>query len=220
MPRSTRPRLTTLTPMPTDVIHLIFDAYVRSLRTQSSAFIDLLCLSRQTYQKYLPSLYHTISISDRNHYSFFKCYEKFLENCSFTPPEYDGSLGPLFDPALDFAAERRVFDFDSEAERRVFDFGMIRKIVVGPTEVFESFDRLQHKVRARVPKQENRSGRPIHLFPRLEWLVIKDSVARDHPDCLAQRTSLVSLAILRLLPANLCYAESDRNSPWLSDQLK
>ncbi|TYJ51965.1 hypothetical protein B9479_007431 [Cryptococcus floricola] len=211
MPRSTRRRLTTLPPLPTDIIHLIFDAYVRSLRTQSSDFIDLLCLSRQTYQKYLPSLYHTISISYNNHYSFFKCYEKLLENCSFTPSEYDGSDGPYFDPVL-----------NSSAERRVFYFGMIRKVVVWPTEVFESFERLQYKLRARVPKQENTRSADIsiRLFPRLEWLVIKDPETRANPDRFIARSFLEPIDIFRLLPANLCYAESHCIDQRFTNQLK
>ncbi|ODN78286.1 LOW QUALITY PROTEIN: hypothetical protein L202_03933 [Cryptococcus amylolentus CBS 6039] len=97
-----------LSSLPDDTLHLEFDAYPSSLPTQSSAFLDLLCLDRHTYSRCLTWLYHTIGLTHYNHLSFFKSYGNLLQEYTFSS-YYDpeGSDTSFFVPRLGTGGQRK-----------------------------------------------------------------------------------------------------------------
>ncbi|TYJ51171.1 hypothetical protein B9479_008275, partial [Cryptococcus floricola] len=99
-PASTSDIARFLSSLPDDIIHLIFDAYARSLPA-SSAFLDFLCLDCQTYKTYLPLLYHTIELTRE---PFLRRYVNHVAECTFVPVEQDNPDSLVFAPVLNPAA--------------------------------------------------------------------------------------------------------------------
>ncbi|ODO07117.1 hypothetical protein I350_04486 [Cryptococcus amylolentus CBS 6273] len=209
-PASTSDIAKFLSSFPDDIVHLIFDAYARSLPT-SSAILDFLCLDRRTYKTYLPLLYHTIELTGENHYPFLRRYAKLLAECAFVPVEQDNPDSLVFAPVLNAAASDGLLNP-----------GSVCKIVIVHCSAFKPFAQLHDSFRKKIMEQEDIPiGRnvSIRLFPRLDWLVIKPEDARAFSNTTIHTASLVMRTTIILWLSNICYTEAPSGGRWLSDQL-
>ncbi|ODO00551.1 hypothetical protein L198_02870 [Cryptococcus wingfieldii CBS 7118] len=99
--------LQSLFPLPNDITRLILDAYASSLPTQSSAFLDFICLNRHTYSRYLTWIYHTIERTHDNHLSFFESYGNVFQEFTFASyDEPEGSDTSFFAPSSNLSARQ------------------------------------------------------------------------------------------------------------------
>ncbi|ODO00549.1 hypothetical protein L198_02868 [Cryptococcus wingfieldii CBS 7118] len=206
-----------LSSLPDDILHLVFDAYASSLPTQSSAFLDLLCLDllcldRRTYNKYLPVLYRTIELTEDNRESFFQSYSRLLERCTFAPFEVESSDTSFFVPRLGPSAMGPPQPHPD----------MVRKIIVAHHLVFEMLEILHSTLQYTVAEQVKglqSEEISVRLFPHLEWLTIGAEVSQAPPRSIVQRHRVVFRVLTQLLPPNICCTEPDDQAVWLFHQL-
>ncbi|TYJ52018.1 hypothetical protein B9479_007395 [Cryptococcus floricola] len=164
MARITRP-LISLSPLNPDTRLFLFETYVDSLSVPSSAFCDVLLLSRDIHDKYLPRLYSSILLGAERSREFCIASATALKkpfvlyNEIYPSPSYYGD-------------QRVLYPFDARPTRRK-PFTLVRKLIIGHTVGLEKLEYLQCSVRDHVVanKKLTMLGASIRLFPDLRWLV-------------------------------------------------
>ncbi|ODO00541.1 hypothetical protein L198_02860 [Cryptococcus wingfieldii CBS 7118] len=167
------PSLTTLSPLPNDVALIILDFYLSALSAKSSAFYDLIHVSRFCYKILAPRLYRHVTLDERNSERFFETYCDYLlqEGVSFVPsstafPDREIIYKPITAPS---PASRGL------AHPSV----LIRKVTLvdGAAVIRCQMARKKIQSRCSLTLQPPPTERPsVAPFPNLEWLVIPSSM--------------------------------------------
>ncbi|ODN75744.1 hypothetical protein, variant [Cryptococcus amylolentus CBS 6039] len=216
MARITRP-LISLSPLDPDTRLFLFETYVDSLAVPSSAFCDVLLLSRDIHDKYLPRLYSSILLGAERSREFCIALATALKKPFVLYNE-------IYPSPSWYEDQRVLYPFDARPTRRK-PFTLVRKLTIDHTVGLEKLEYLQHSVRDHVAanKKLTMLGASIRLFPNLRWLVFLQGASEippGRPEKTFQQLLRYKLFSSSLAPSHICLTTPNTDeSDWIISAL-
>ncbi|ODO01803.1 hypothetical protein L198_02528 [Cryptococcus wingfieldii CBS 7118] len=216
MARITRP-LISLSPLDPDIRLFLFETYVDSLSVPSSAFCDVLLLSRDIHDKYLPRLYSSIFLGAERSQKFCIASATALKKPFVLYNE-------IYPSPSHYGDQRVLYPFDPRPTRRK-PFTLVRKLIIEDTVGLEKLEYLQCIVKDHVManKKLPMLGASIRLFPGLRWLVFPQGASDIPPGRPGDLRKLLQYELFSssLAPSHICLTTPNADeSDWIISALR